>query len=327
MPPKEKETDPDLKYIISVKLPPKHSSGTFWYHPHKHGSTALQVSSGMVGAIIVEGGLDEIPAIKNAQDKIFVFQQITYDTKGEIDETYKGFGNDLGQSAWSLSGRQTTINGQLYPTIKLKPGEIQRWRFIHAGVRDALNLTLRPVSIAQRIKTQLKFHEIAIDGIALGKIDSWSTIELEPGYRSDVLVQFPSPKNPIIQEYELVDIATPPEKSLLGVGEYEEVLAKVIVEGEAVPLDEDDTINPINPKLPGNKNFLDTLLAVKQKDAPADITRTDGRQEVVFDIQFPKFMVNGAPFDMNDPIINGSVDNLRFCKQCQTCQNLLNTLF
>ncbi|MGF2039064.1 MAG: multicopper oxidase family protein [Nostoc sp. CmiVER01] len=306
MPPKETDTDPDPNYNIGVKLPANHPSGTFWYHPHKHGSTALQVSSGMVGAIIVEGGgLDEIPAIKNAEDKIFVFQQITYDTKGEIDESYNGFGMDLNQSAWSLSGRQTTINGQIYPTIRIKPGEMQRWRFIHAGVRDALNLSLRPVSISKRIRTQVKLHEIAIDGIALGTIDSWSTLELEPGYRSDVLVQFPSPRNPLVQEYELVDVATPPEKSLLGVPEDEEVLAKVIVEGNPVKLN-DDT----NPELPGSKKFLADLLKAKQKDAPPDITRIDGRQEVLFDIQLPnqfsdekapKFMVNGTPFDINDP--------------------------
>ena len=28
--------------------------GTMWYHAHKHGSTAIDVSNGMVGAFIIE---------------------------------------------------------------------------------------------------------------------------------------------------------------------------------------------------------------------------------------------------------------------------------
>src|SRR5207344_2792867 len=33
--------------------------GTHWYHPHAHGSTHDQVSSGMAGFLIVEGDVDD----------------------------------------------------------------------------------------------------------------------------------------------------------------------------------------------------------------------------------------------------------------------------
>lgn len=36
-----------------IKLPGYHAPGTHWYHSHVHGSTALQVSEGMLGALIV----------------------------------------------------------------------------------------------------------------------------------------------------------------------------------------------------------------------------------------------------------------------------------
>ena len=35
------------------------SPGTHWYHAHKHGSTAIDVANGMVGAFIIEGKYDE----------------------------------------------------------------------------------------------------------------------------------------------------------------------------------------------------------------------------------------------------------------------------
>lgn len=35
-------------------LPCDHAGGTFWYHPHHHGSTSLQMGGGAMGALIVE---------------------------------------------------------------------------------------------------------------------------------------------------------------------------------------------------------------------------------------------------------------------------------
>ena len=62
-----------------VKIPENHAPGTFWYHPHLHGSTAIQVASGMAGALIIEGGLDEVPEIAAAKTQIMMFQQIPFD--------------------------------------------------------------------------------------------------------------------------------------------------------------------------------------------------------------------------------------------------------
>ena len=48
MQPKENEGDQAPEYRIEIEIPENHPSGTYWYHAHKHGSTALQVSSGMI---------------------------------------------------------------------------------------------------------------------------------------------------------------------------------------------------------------------------------------------------------------------------------------
>ncbi|NEQ62957.1 MAG: multicopper oxidase domain-containing protein [Moorea sp. SIO4A1] len=86
---KIKPGDPIFQY--EYNLPPEHPAGTFWYHPHVHGSTALQVSSGMAGALIVRG--DRLPTLLHNGDidtllekpkgtqmpeNILVFQQIPY---------------------------------------------------------------------------------------------------------------------------------------------------------------------------------------------------------------------------------------------------------
>ena len=47
--------NPGVDFQYEYNIPPDHPAGTFWYHSHRHGSTALQVSSGMVGALIIRG--------------------------------------------------------------------------------------------------------------------------------------------------------------------------------------------------------------------------------------------------------------------------------
>lgn len=44
-----------VPHEYEYNIPADHPAGTFWYHPHVHGSTAIQVASGMGGALIVRG--------------------------------------------------------------------------------------------------------------------------------------------------------------------------------------------------------------------------------------------------------------------------------
>jgi FtsP/CotA-like multicopper oxidase with cupredoxin domain len=46
---------PGENFDYEINIPSDHPAGTFWYHSHRHGSTAAQVSSGMAGALIVRG--------------------------------------------------------------------------------------------------------------------------------------------------------------------------------------------------------------------------------------------------------------------------------
>jgi Multicopper oxidase len=153
----------------------------------------------MAGALIVEGGtdasggLDTVPEIaaatKDGREKIFVLQQFNHDPDGTLEKF------DPSEAA-SWKRRLTYVNGQLTPTIRMHPGEVQRWRFIHAGVQEAVSPSLDNHRISQ----------IAEDGIALGRLASWPSdtaitrpssdraeafrnLVLGPGYRADFLVQ------------------------------------------------------------------------------------------------------------------------------------------
>jgi L-ascorbate oxidase len=55
------EIKPKTTFQYEYNVPEDHPAGTYWYHPHVHGSTAVQVGSGMAGALIIRG--DRVPEV------------------------------------------------------------------------------------------------------------------------------------------------------------------------------------------------------------------------------------------------------------------------
>ena len=71
-------------------IPHDHEPGLNWYHPHSHGSTAVQAASGMAGGIIVPGAIDEVPEIKAAKQYLIVMQDIGLFPSDEPGRTISG---------------------------------------------------------------------------------------------------------------------------------------------------------------------------------------------------------------------------------------------
>ncbi len=255
---------PGVNFDIEIKVPEDHPTGTFWYHAHVHGSTALQVSSGMAGALIIEDdksdrSLDSVPEIKAAKQKTFLLQQLGYDEQGEI-ENYNCFGpgTKTGRGCnWSKSNRHTSINGQFVPTLTIESGEVQRWRFIHGGVRETIDL-----AISGNNDKAWPLYEIAVDGLSLGYINRWPNIELQPGYRSDILVKAPAlDNNEKQQEYWLYDKPSSSAKGLRATDEVRQVLAKIIV-------------------IKGNKNMPLPCTTFNQRGKCKNLAKTRPHQDI-----------------------------------------------
>ncbi|MBW8725575.1 MAG: multicopper oxidase domain-containing protein [Inquilinus limosus] len=171
--------NPGVKFQYEYNIPGDHPAGTFWYHTHRHGSTALQVSSGMAGALIIRGSrlptkdtrgdLDTLLA--GLPDRVLVFQQIQYacrDTRGLVktyeDGTYRCDEEDVGTienydvfapGKWFASGRYTSINGVVTPTFQAKQGQVERWRMIHGGVRDTISLKVVKTQLPDQLAARL----------------------------------------------------------------------------------------------------------------------------------------------------------------------------
>jgi len=279
---------PGQTFEYEYNLPVDHPAGTYFYHPHHHGSTALQVSSGLAGALIVRG--DRTPALASDgswisgdldtllhhddgtpyAERTIVIQQIPYacrDEDGVIrereDENWWCAEDDVGtienndqfgQSTWDRSGRFNALNGYVMPTFtQAQAGTVERWRLIHAGVRDTVRVQLRKLrdgapAVLPDGQTPLErqafvdatctgdllpLFGIAMDGHTRRAIAEKSDAFLQPGYREDILVMFPEPGT-----YCVIDGEIPPEESVSGRPQERALLGYVEVgAGETVRSD------------------------------------------------------------------------------------------
>ena len=177
-----------------------HHEGTQWYHPHIHGTTAVQVTNGAAGALIVEGPLDALPGIAEAPERLLVMNQIPVNSErvtaladGEAcTEDNLSVNNFLAITEYM----PTFINGLWKPRIVTPPGQVERWRFIHAGNPDEMGLTLRKSTdpTCETFSDELvDMVQIARDGLTLPQFydNPNDTVWMSPGYRVDALVKMP----------------------------------------------------------------------------------------------------------------------------------------
>ncbi len=254
---------PGEAYDIEIELPKDHTKGSYWYHPHHHGSADVQMASGMSGMIVVEGDFAEVPEISQAKERVLVLGQTVYDDRFMIES----FDTLFPETAT----RFLTVNGQRRPTISMRPGEVQRWRILAAQYQDDMLLELEKHDL----------HVIAYDGIQLGAMETMKTHLILPGQRADVLVQAGAPGT-----YELhakdYDQGHP---SPVG------PLARVVVSGE-----------PMNMKLPSAlpkaplESIKDSELTGSRK---LTFSATSPEADAAGHWQEFSFFVDGKRFDPN----------------------------
>ncbi|HVA34349.1 MAG TPA: multicopper oxidase domain-containing protein, partial [Candidatus Baltobacteraceae bacterium] len=67
---------PGSSFRYDFPIPPDHPSGLYWYHPHHHGATDVQVGGGMAGLLIVRGPIDDVPEIAAAREILLAIQTL-----------------------------------------------------------------------------------------------------------------------------------------------------------------------------------------------------------------------------------------------------------
>ncbi|MEY9632187.1 L-ascorbate oxidase [Bradyrhizobium japonicum] len=342
-----------VSFQYEYNLPPDHPAGTYWYHPHRHGSTALQVSSGMAGVLIVRGNRPPGPdghgdidtLLRNSdgtkyRERVILLQQIQYacrDANGQIKQDANGLymcastdvggieGYDqFGPTTWRKSGRYTSINGEVIPTFAgARAGAIERWRVVHAGVRDTVNLQFKkmrtnadPYAVIAASQQEdwvtrncpgndlLPQFAVAADGLTRSQIVERSTSTLQPGYREDMLVVFPE-----AGEYCVLDGAAPATSTVNSQAKSRQFLGKVSVAAGVAVADPKayvqaqlvaaaDSFMPLSARQKVRNDLTNGLRldSFVPHAAIADSDIKPPQREAKFEIGAAGFQINGNPY-------------------------------
>src|SRR5580700_8750526 len=199
----------DKPFEYRFRVPANEPPGLYWYHPHIHGFSKVQVLGGASGALIVEGieravkevaGLPERTLIIRDRDLLNpdaapsksepVVPKMLVDRDGDAANNGTGFG----KPAKDLSINFVPVPYPDYPpaAIRMKPEERQLWRVLNASAITYLNLEV----LFNRAPQPLGL--VALDGVPLnengtsGDSVNWQThLGVPPGARVEFIVKGP----------------------------------------------------------------------------------------------------------------------------------------
>jgi FtsP/CotA-like multicopper oxidase with cupredoxin domain len=191
------------------RIPADEQPGLYWYHPHMHGFSKVQVLGGASGALIVEGLGRANTAAAGLPERVFVIRdedllnpkappsksepiipKMMIDKDGDTANT----GTGSGTPAKDLSINFVSVPYPDYPPaiIKMRPGQPQLWRVVNASAITYLNLQV----LFDR-KSQM-MDVVALDGVAVNANGSGPSltvarnhIGIPPGGRAEFIVKPP----------------------------------------------------------------------------------------------------------------------------------------
>jgi suppressor of ftsI len=257
--------DPHKSFTYEYDIPQDMPAGAYWYHPHLHPNVEGQIFAGLAGAIVQEGGLDDVPALRHVPQRWIVIQNT---------EIKAGKVVPVGEA--SEAKTRLYVNGVKDPTAKIHPGELQRWRIFNA---DADRFVVLRLAHGQR------FQLLAEDGHTLARPLTVSTLQIPPGSRREVLVRGGKPGS-----YTLKAI---PFESFPG--------GKLAANGGPVPNETLLTLRS-SGKPAAREPFPDSTVLSKPEDLRRE--HIDRQRTVVFsEMAEPSgavsFLLNGMKFDPN----------------------------
>ena len=123
-------------YVFTIK---PGTAGTYWYHPHPDVRSGYQIAKGLFGAIIVRARNDPLRAIP---EKLLILSDNRFSADGSVD--FADARSVAGQRD-EVNGREGDVlfvNGQVAPSVRIRSGEVQRWRVINVAAARMFRLAL-----------------------------------------------------------------------------------------------------------------------------------------------------------------------------------------
>jgi FtsP/CotA-like multicopper oxidase with cupredoxin domain len=297
--------DPPFEY--KVRIPASQPPGLYWYHPHMHGFTKVQVLGGASGALIVEGVERSNKELSGMPERVLVIRDqdllnpnappnpgaeappVVLDSDGDVMNT----GTGTGKPAKDLSVNFVPVPYPNYEPaiIRMKPRERQLWRVLNASAITYLNLQILFNGVPQWMAV------VGLDGVPLnyngrgGGGVAWQThVGLAPGDRAEFVFTAPSEG---IAALETLSVDTGsggendpvrPLASIVVSGDAPEPRMRLATSPEPMPRPSLPWLGDVPPVRTRKLYFSETLQDPKNPNSPTTFFITvDGQQPAAFD--------------------------------------------
>jgi len=279
-------------YCYRFNIPKHQPGGMYWYHPHLHGSTALQIWGGMLGLLYVEGPLEEELkgyGITNSQEFVIwdpVFRDVDKPTHNlEVDEFLKG------QTTLSKI-HPFLVNGEMTPNFEVGVGEVLHLRALCGTIENENTFIVYPEGQENEPwdEAAISFWIIASDGVTYSEPRKKHIIVMAGGQREEILLQFDKPGTYVIsqqgiQGMQFFDMYGHP---------HDQILATITV---------DTNVRTQLPTMPIEQMRFTPGYKEEEAIQAHEIVKSEN---IVFSMganrdeaPFPQYFVNGVPFDPN----------------------------
>jgi len=128
-------------HTYRYNIPCHHAGGTFWWHPHHHGATHIQVAAGAAGALIIEDDAESegLPDwYTQMEELVFFITHLHLAKYTSMNPDWEEVWSYDRYDANSRPGSIDTwfINGEYKPTICQTAGEWTKFRFAHVETTE-----------------------------------------------------------------------------------------------------------------------------------------------------------------------------------------------
>lgn len=172
----------------------RNNAGTYWYHPHIHPKTEIQVMKGLAGMIIIRDSTEatyNLPRTYNKDDFPIIVQTRIFDFFHQI-------------ATATHEDSIVMVNGTIDPYLKV-PKQVVRFRLLNGSADRSYNFGL---------SNNADFYVIASDGGLLEQPYQTKRVALSVGERAEILVDFTN--DTIGQQTYLMSYASELPRGVIG---------------------------------------------------------------------------------------------------------------
>ena len=164
------------------------AAATYWYHPHPDRRSGLQVAMGLFGGIIVHAADDPLAAA-GIPERLLILSDNRLDSRGAIAFPDSQSVEAIVDLENGREGSVLFVNGQVMPTISMRPGEVQRWRIVNASAARIYRLHLAGQPLIQ-VGTDggLIEHPVEVPDVMLANSERVEVLVRAPAVTEDSVV-------------------------------------------------------------------------------------------------------------------------------------------